>query len=203
MKKQVILIKWWEAKENYKDFYDYLEKQEYNPYEEKMMKWSDKVDLDLWDNYEVISLPRPNSWFADYKAWKVMFEKVFPYLKDDVIFIGHSLGGTFLLKYFNELSGKNKDELLKKVKKIILVAPAFKDSELEVLWTFNFNSKLEGLQDIQDRIVIFGSKDDFIVPFSDIEDLKKVLLNAQYYVFEDRWHFLQEEFEELIEEIKK
>jgi predicted alpha/beta hydrolase family esterase len=34
----------------------------------------------------------PNRHFADYKAWKIMFEKIFSYLKDEVIFVGHSLG---------------------------------------------------------------------------------------------------------------
>jgi predicted alpha/beta hydrolase family esterase len=59
------------------------------------------------------------------------------------------------------------------------------------------------LKNIQEKITIFFSKDDFVVPFEHIQDYKNVLPNASYNIFEDRGHFLQEDFKELIEEIKK
>ncbi len=200
MKKQIILIRGWEAKENYKDFYDFLEKQEFDPYEEKTKRWNRNLWEILGSNFEVIEIPMPNRHFADYKAWKIIFEKVFPYLKDEVIFIGHSLGWTFLTKYFQE---ENNNKLLEKIKKIILVAPAFKDDEVEILWNFNFDQKLNNLLKIQEKIIIFWSKDDFVVPFSDIEDFMKVLPKAEYKIFENKGHFLQENFDELKEELEK
>jgi hypothetical protein len=30
--------------------------------------------------------------FADYTAWKIVFEKMVPFLKDNVIFVATSLG---------------------------------------------------------------------------------------------------------------
>jgi predicted alpha/beta hydrolase family esterase len=128
-----------------------------------------------------------------------MFEKIFSYLKDEVIFVGHSLGWTFLAKYFNE---EKTDKLLEKIQKIILVAPAFKDSNNEVLWTFNFDKNLENLKKIQEKLVIFGSKDDFVIPFDDIEDFQKRLKNAEFKIFENKGHFLQEDFRELVEYLK-
>jgi len=199
MKKQIILIRGWVAKENYKDFYDFLEKQEFDPYEEKTKRWNRNLWEILGEKFELIEIPMPNRHFADYKAWKIMFKKVFPYLKDEVIFVWHSLGWTFLTKYFEEEKDNN---LLEKTKKIILVAPAFKDDDIEILWKFNFNQKLENLGKIQEKIIIFWSKDDFIIPFSDIEDFMKVLPKAKYRIFENKGHFLQEDFDELKEELE-
>ena len=41
MKKQIIYIWWWVSRGNYKNFFDFLEKIEFNPYEEKRKKWKD------------------------------------------------------------------------------------------------------------------------------------------------------------------
>ena len=100
--KQVVLVKGWEAKENHKDFYDFLEKQEFDPYKEITKRWNRNLWETLWNDYEVIEAPIPNRYFADYKAWKIMFEKVFPFLKWEVIFVGHSMWWIFLAKYFEE-----------------------------------------------------------------------------------------------------
>jgi predicted alpha/beta hydrolase family esterase len=199
MKKQVILVKGWEAKENYKDFYDFVEKEVYNPYKLKTKRWNKNLWEILWEEYEIFSIPNINRYFADYKAWKITFEKIFPFLENDVIFIGHSLGWTFLTKYFEE-----NNRILEKTKKVILVAPWFRDNKIwGLLWTFNFDKKLENLKKIQDKIIIFGSKDDFLVKFIDIESFMNVLPRAKYKIFENKWHFLQEDFPELIEEIRK
>ncbi len=200
MKKQVVLIRGWEVKENFKDFYDYLEKIKYDPYERKDGRWYKWFDKFLWDDFDWITIPTPNNDFADYKAWKIMFEKIIPYLKDDVILVGHSLWWTFLTKYFNE---KNTDKLFKKIKKIILVSPASRDIPWDLLWSFKFDENLEKFKKFEDKLVIFFSKDDFVVPFEHLEDYKRGLPNAKYRIFEDRGHFLQEDFDELIEEIKK
>jgi uncharacterized protein len=199
MKKQVILLRGWVAKENYKDFYDFLEQYEFDPYKENIKRWNRNLAEVLEEKYDVITIPIVNRNFADYKAWKIVFEKVFPFLNRETIFIGHSLGWTFLAKYFEE-----NNKLLEKTKKLILVAPWFKNNKIwEVLWTFNFDKNLINVKKIQNKITIFGSKDDFLVDFSDIEDFMEVLPNSKYKIFEDRWHFLQEEFYELIEEIKE
>jgi len=201
MKKQVVLLKGWEAKENYKDFYDFLEKQEFNPYKEVKKRWNRDLWKTLWEDYEVLEIPIFDKYFAEYKTWKIMFEKVFPFLKNDVIFVWHSMWGIFLGKYFEE---ENNKELLEKIKKIILIAPPFKDSELEKIWSFNFkNLEFKKLSNISDKITILGSTDDFVVPFEDIEDYKKYLPNARYRIFDNYGHFLWEEIPEIIEEIKK
>lgn len=199
MKKQIVLVKWWNSSENFKDYYDFLEKEEYTPYKEVSKKWNRNLWKVLWEDYEVLIHESFNNNFADYKSWKIMFEKMIPFLNSEVIFIGHSMWWVFLAKYFEE---EGNLELQKKAKKILLIAPPFKDDKREVIWSFNFkNTKLSNLLKIQNKIVIFGSEDDFIVNFSDIEDYMEALPKASYNIFKNKWHFLQEEFIELIEEI--
>ena len=199
MLRQIILLRWWTAKENYKDYYDFVENFEINPYKEKFIKWSDTLAEDLWKEFEVIEIERFNKYFADYKAWKIIFEKYIPYIRYESIFIGHSLGGSFAIKYFEE----DNSRLLEKFKKVILVAPAIKDTEKEVLWTFKSNYKFENLKRYQNKIIIFASKDDDIVPINQIEFIKNFLPDIDYRILEDRGHFTQMYFPELLEEIKK
>lgn len=200
MKKQIIFLRGWTPKENYKNYYDFLEKIEIDPYKlsSKKKRWSDTLSKDLWEDFEVLEIERPNKDFADYKAWKIMFEKYIPFIQEWDIFLWHSLWWSFFLKYFD----KNPD-LLEKFSKIILVAPAPEDLEVEVLGTFKPNLDFKNIRKNQDKITIFASKDDFIVPFKWIESLQKNLNNINYKIFKDRWHFLQEKFEELMEELKK
>ena len=198
MKKQIILLRWWTPKENYKDYYDFLEKYEINPYKEKRIKWSDTLAEDLWEDFEVLEIERPNKDFADYKAWKIMFEKYVPFIQEWAVFIGHSLGWSFSLKYFD----KNPN-LLEKFSKVILVAPATEDLEIELLGNFKSDLEFKTLKNYQTKIVVFASKDDFVVPFKEIELLQENLENINYKIFGNKWHFLQEKFDELIEEVKK
>ena len=134
MMQQIILLRGWTPKENYKDYYDFLQNREINPYEEKKLKWSDTLWKKLWDNFEILEIQRPNKNFADYKARKIIFEKYLPYIKQWAIFIGHSLWWSFFLKYMEE-----NIDILEKIKKVFLIAPACKDSENEVLWSFKFD----------------------------------------------------------------
>lgn len=196
MKKQVILIRWWEAKENFIDFYDYLQNKEYDFDKEKTKRWSKDLWKKLGENYSFFDITMPNTWFADYKAWKIVFEKHMDFFKTEVIFIWHSLWATFLTKYFEENNLKN-------AKKIILVAPAFKDDINEKLWSFNFDKNLKNLNKIQKQITIFGSKDDFVVKFENIENYMKVLPKSKYIIFKNKGHFLWEKFPEIIKEINK
>jgi predicted alpha/beta hydrolase family esterase len=68
-----------------------LEKREYDPFEEPQ-RWRDWLAEQTKGTYQVFSPEMPNKYNASYKAWKIRFEKIFPYLNDeDLILIGHSL----------------------------------------------------------------------------------------------------------------
>jgi len=199
---QIILLRWWTPKETYKDFYDFVEKYEINPYKEKYIKWSDTLSKDLWNNFEVLEIERINKNFADYKTRKIMFNKYLSYIQNNSIWIWHSLWWTFFLKYLNELEEKKRTELFQKIKKLILVAPACKDNKLEKIGSFNFDTTLKNLQKYQNKIIIFGSTDDFICSFDEFEKIHKNIPNSKFIKFTNRNHFLQNTFPELLDEIK-
>ena len=60
------------------------------------------LDKVLGGGYEVLIPQMPNSQNARYSEWKILFEKIISILDDEIILIGHSLGGIFLVKYFSE-----------------------------------------------------------------------------------------------------
>jgi len=135
MNKKIFIIGWWVDSSNFRSFEDYLIQEDFNPYEEKIKWWKDNLQDDLWDKFEVINIPMPNTHFAQYKYWKIMFEKALPYFWGKNILIWHSLGWTFLLKYLNE-------NTLENIIQIHLVAPASQDTPNEKIWSFLFDKKL-------------------------------------------------------------
>lgn len=83
---------------DYDTFCNYLKTRDYNPFEKK----EDRKDRfeSLKSTYQIIRPEMPNKNMASYKAWKIWFEKIFPYLNDeDLVMVGHSLGAMFLIKY--------------------------------------------------------------------------------------------------------
>jgi len=196
MKQQIVRIHWWESEKNYKNFEDFLDKQKYEPFKEKRKKWWATLEKDLWDDFEVFQPQMPNKQFANYDHWKIMFEKTFEFLRDDVILMWHSMWATFLSKHLNE------NNFPFKIKKILLISWAFDDIEWDLIWNFRFDQNLDNLKKYQNNIILYHSKDDFVVPFSHFESFKKVLPNAEFKIFEDKWHFIDEKFDELIEDVK-
>lgn len=196
MKQQVVFIHWWESKENYKDFNEYLEKLKYKPFEEKKKKWKNTLSDDLGTNFELFDPLMPNKDFADYKEWKIMFEKIFPYINNNIILIWHSLWWTFLVKYLNE------NDFPVKIKKILIIAWAFRDDDKEILWNFNFDKNLINFKKYEDLINFYHSTDDLIVSINDVEDFRKLLPNSEYKIYNNKFHFIDENFPELIEDIK-
>jgi len=43
--------------------------------------------------------------YADYRAWKIMFEKMISFFNSEIVLVATSLGGTFILKYLGENDG--------------------------------------------------------------------------------------------------
>lgn len=197
MSKKVFVIWWWVDASNYKNYEDYLNKLEFNPYEIDEKRWKDNLWEDLWEWFEVIRIPMPNKRFAEYKYWKIMFEKALKYFSDFDILVWHSNWAIFLLKYLNE----NKFE--KDIFAIHLIAPASQNTPNEKLWSFKFDKKLESFRKYENITNFYFSEDDEVVPFKQCLDLQKILKDSKYNIFQDKWHFRMQHFEELVENIKK
>lgn len=111
--------------------------------------------------------------------------------------MGHSLGGVFLAKYFSE------EDFSKEIIATFLVSAPYGDNPSEYkLLDFSLPQSLEKFEKQGAQIFIYHSEDDDVVPFTDLDKYSKTLPEAKRRIFKDRGHFNQEEFPELVEDIK-
>jgi len=204
MKQQVVYITGGEDTSNYDGYYGFLRWLEYNPYEESFLNWNKTLGKYLWEEkYEYLKAPLRETKYADYEAWKIMFEKMFPYLREDFILVVTSLGGSFILKYMLETDFPRN--LWKNMKKIFFLAPALRETPDETLGSFMVEvEKLSELKNIADEIYIYHSTDDIVVPFEQSEELLTYFPDAVFRKYEDKGHFfLEERIPDLEKDIKK
>lgn len=169
---------------------------------EVMSRWPNTFEAELGDEYEIFKPSMPNKQSAKYKEWKIWFERHFEYLRDDVIMIGESLGAYFLAKYFVE------NQTPFRGKALFLMAAPFENIEPNELGTedggdFSFDtSHTSMIGQRVDQVYIVHSKDDFVVPYEHALKYQAALPEATLLTFEDKNHFLIEEFPELFEKIR-
>lgn len=200
--KQIIHIHWWETFANDDAFYKALETWEYEPFKEKR-RWSKWLAEQTSNEYQMFAPDMPCYKNAKYKARKIWFEKIFPFLNDEeLIMTGSSLWGLFLAKYLSE------NMFPKHITQLHLVAWVFDKEGLpkgeDALADFILDpNKLNNLDKQVDQIFLYHSTDDPMVPFSHVEKYKSYLPKAQIFKFHDRGHFNVPELPELLENIRK
>ena len=202
MKQQVFYIHGATSYSDYKTFLEDLKNEPVRdlPGSEHTKKWSSSLPEDLGETYEVFTPSMPNSKNAKYEEWKIWFERYIPYLRDNLVLVGWSQGGYFLVKYLLE------NELLVSIKALFLIAAPFEsdDFEGEDGGDFAFEgSRVGELAERAQKIYLFHSKDDFVVPYEHALKYKKALPDAELVTFEDKNHFLIPEFPELLAKIKE
>ncbi|MGM7700548.1 alpha/beta hydrolase [Pseudalkalibacillus sp. Hm43] len=141
------------------------------------------------------AMPDPEN--PSYDLWKNVLEEKLSELKSSVILIGHSLGGSVLLKYLTEefcdvsISGL-----------FVMGSPfwgldkdwQYKEFEL----TDNFETRLPSIS----QIYLYHSRNDDVVPFSHFEHYAYKLPHAQKRIFENHGHLFQDDLPELVHDIK-
>jgi len=152
------------------------------------------------DEKEIICIASlmPENWDPKYKDWKNEIEKI-KISKDDIL-VGWSSGGGFLVRWLGETK--------KKIKKLILVAPAIIHSgewkSLNDLLKFEID---KSVKDNVDEIIIFVSNDES----KGIKESVKIFYNTlggKIIELEGKGHFTghsmgTNEFPELLEEVLK
>lgn len=196
MKKQILVIHGGNAYDSYDEFISSLKKKEIDLEKMKLVGWKTNLFLDLGNEFEVLNPKMPNSQNAKYSEWKIYFERIIPHLNDELILIGHSLGGTFLAKYLSE------NNFSKKIKALILIAPPFNTPTKHPLADFILIRNLDNLKIQVEKIILFHSKDDKVVPYPNSKHYMKQLRNAELVSFENKGHFTEDHFPELVEIIK-
>lgn len=162
-------------------------------------RWKECLVTEYGQTCDIFFPSMPNSHNAKYTEWKIWFERYFSYLTNDVILIGHSLGGYFLAKYLSENTPPFH------VKALYLVASPFENANFEGEdgGDFAFNPKnLPKMQGVAENIIIFHAKDDSVVPYSHANSFHTALPRAEYILLETGGHFIGETFAELIEHVR-
>ena len=193
-KRQVVVIHGGESFRTYAAYRAFLARlaPDFSRYRAPRRGWKGLLGWRLGARFEVIRPDMPNKLNAKYAEWKLWFEKFIPHFAREAMFVGHSLGGLFLAKYFSE------NRYPKKIRAVLLVAAPWNDGDFRL-------ARAGGLARFArqaGRIVLYQSKDDRVVRFADFEKYLRALPDATSRVFRDRGHFNQEAFPELVKDIR-
>ena len=120
---QVFVIHGGNAFNSYEEYISALEEKVVSLEDFTRKGWKKSLQEKLGAEYEVFNPQMPNGQNAKYPEWKIYFEKFLPLFSDNVIFVGHSLGGIFLAKYFSE------NKVSKKIKATILIAAPYDEDK--------------------------------------------------------------------------
>lgn len=188
MNQQILFIHGGETFPSYDEYISWLKHESvFDPEraDRRAKRWHRQLEVAL-PGCVVLRPQMPNDVNAQYIEWEIYFEKTLPFLKNNVVLIGHSLGGTFLLKYLATHT------LPIVIHSIHLVAPSFGVPGT----SFTINEDISRVSD-HAPCTIYHSTDDTVVPFSETEVGMQRMPNARLITFSDRGHFLSETFPEL------
>ena len=195
---QIILIHGGMTFKSKKDYLDYLKNRKISI--KKKIKWSDDyLDKKLGRSFEIIRPSMPLKENAKYNEWKIHFERYFPYLRNNLILIGSSLGGIFLAKYLSE------NNFPKKIISTYLICPPFDNTlpEEDLVGGFKLKSNLSLIEKNLPRLSLLFSKDDDVVPLSHARKYEMKLKHAKIIIYKSKkGHFKISTFPEIIRMIK-
>ncbi len=197
-KTQVLLIHGGTTFKSKKNYLHYLKTRKILI--KKKTKWHDDyLDRNLGKGFEIIRLSMPLKEDARYNEWKINFEKHFPYLKQNLILIGSSLGGIFLAKYLSE------NKFPKKILSTYLICPPFDNTlpKEDLVGGFKLKSDLSLIEKNSKNLKLLFSKDDDVVPVFHAKKYEKKFKNAKIIVYKSKnGHFKISTFPEIIKMIK-
>jgi predicted alpha/beta hydrolase family esterase len=178
------------------DYLDYLRNREVSLEGEKKWYKGDYLEKNL--DQEVYEIEMPCRDNADYEEWRINFGNYLPLLSDRVVFIGLSLGATFLAKYLSE------NQVSKEIVSAYLIAPPYDDDIPEDLaGGFQLGEDLSLLEENCENLTLMFSEDDEVVPVRHAEKFREKLTNAEIVTYESKGgHFQVEEFPELVQKIQ-
>ncbi len=195
MKTQVVVIHGGDTFSDYESYLNFLRDFDIDleRYKSEKKDWKPTLGQRLGEEYEVFLPAMPNKTNAVYDEWKLWFEKILEKLEQDVVFVGHSLGASFLIKYLSQ------NKINKNIKSVHLVSGVYdKDFDGLGLCTFTLPENF----DMQTKnVFVYHSEDDPVVPFSALENIVNKVQGSVKRVSKDRKHMNMEEFPELVQDI--
>ena len=167
---QLVFIRGGEAFDTMEDYYKFLQEFPYDPFAqgESRRTW---LAERVMTTHQFICPDMPCKQNATYRARKIWFEKLFPYLNDEgVILVGYSLGGRFLAKYLSE------EMFPKRIAQLHLVATPLDAEGVEGEWTADFGfdkALLPRIGEQVEQVFVYHSIDDDIVPYRHVETFQR------------------------------
>jgi len=150
----------------------------------------------LGDEYEVHYPGMPGEADPNVKSWKRKIAAELSRLRGKVLLVGHSLGGSILLKYLSE------EEIRKPIAGLfLLAAPSWDEDQ----WNFD---DLKLPRDIAERlasiprIVLYHSRDDVVVPFAHLALHGARLPQATIRALDGRGHQLGNDLTDVARDIR-
>ncbi|MDF1506964.1 alpha/beta hydrolase [Robertmurraya sp. DFI.2.37] len=153
-----------------------------------------KKELEEDYNFYSPSMPIPEN--PKYVEWKKAFEQEGNHLSGEVILIGHSLGGSFLLKYLSE-------ESMIKISGLFVVAAPYWGIDSD--WQrsdFFLQSGFERHFGEIDNLFLYHSRGEDIVPFVHHAAYAKKLPHAHKRVLDGNQHLFSNGLTELVNDIR-
>ncbi|MBI4143178.1 alpha/beta fold hydrolase [Candidatus Uhrbacteria bacterium] len=191
MKTQVVVIHGGDAFSTHEEYLQFLQDFPLTiEHVRPKRDWKSFLPDALGAEYDVLAPIMPNKSNAQFSEWRLWFEKMFPFLEDGVILIGHSLGGMFLAKYLAEYTFPRRIGAL-----LLVAAPHNHTSDVG---NFALPESLNGVVRQAEKIFLFHSTDDDVVPHSELSEYAKQLPHADVRSFSDRKHLNQHAFPELV-----
>ena len=150
----------------------------------------------LGSDYEVLAPEMPDPDHPRYQAWRDQIEQERGKLDADALLIGHSLGGSMLLKYLAE--GTDPRPI---VGLFLVSVPDFgkQDWELEYTVPEDFASHLSSIR----QLFLYHSRSDEVVPFSSLLRYQEQLPQATVRVLDGKEHSFTEGLPLLVQDIKR
>lgn len=158
--------------------------------------WKTLLQKRLGEQYDVLAPRMPVADDPQYHEWEAWFANFSKLLDADAIYVGHSLGALFLTKYFAENPETS-------AKALFLIAAPYRVAADED-WSqtgFVLPEDISVLDD-QPHVVYYHSTDDVVVPFEDFEQYQRQVTGAVFKRMEGRNHFFEDNFPEIVEDIK-
>jgi len=184
MKQQIVIIGGGETFDDYSKYVHFLQyKMKFN-LEARGKNWKETLQKKLGADYEVIHVRMPSPLNAKYLEWEIYFRKVIPHLRDNVVFVGHSLGALFLVKFMSEHTLKTK------VAGLMLVSAPYNISDDSGFADFVLNEAKFFSFMPETEIQFYHGKDDRIVKKSNMEDYHRLIPNSKCRLLKEGGHFI-------------